>query len=756
MTILTRASAPFESVLHDYASFMTQVGLLNDKYRRANLRLAEQYLTALLAHPGDTWQERWVHLESHYDEIFIESRPNWQSLQRRVLCTLICLRVFRPSLAFLLRPDCVWLKEYFWRTEAADFYASACDTGRTRKVATHSLASSMQLLARIALHQGKPLLALTEGDFLEFAALATTTTNPVAGTRGVSTASEILRDLGVKVPLMHAGQKQRAGQFSVEYLVERHGVVSPEVRQLLIRYLQERAPSLDYGSLDNLSAILVRNFWCDVEKHHPEVTTLALPPQVAQAWRERYAYKPNGEPRRNAINGLTAVRAMYLDLREWALTDPKQWGGHVYASPVSLSHLAGGIKQKRRHRSEMQAHTRFIRPYVERLVVHSRQRLDLAQGLLQETRHQEHGARFLFRGTEYERPWIATGKRRLRLLQDGRTPVMVQRVADGLRWNAEIEEERAFWTWAIIQVLRLTAIRVEELLELTDLSIMPSIVDPAVKVLHIVASKTDQERYLPIDPELMSVLAAIKRRAKGRDGRVPLIIAYDLVEKVHSPPLPFLFQHVTHGSRRLFRQGIVNEMLRRAVQQANLQTTQGDLVRITTHDFRRVYATEMVNGGLPLHIAARFLGHSNLETTRGYVATYEQEVVQQYGAFLARRRKNRPEEEYHQPTAEEMAEFAEHFKQRTVALGRCFRPFRAPCHHEHACVRCGSLAMDVEQLPRLLRIEEETRASLSEAREAGWTGDIEGYETTLAHIEEKKAQVERILRLSNAGASEAD
>lgn len=64
--------------------------------------------------------------------------------------------------------------------------------------------------------------------------------------------------------------------------------------------------------------------------------------------------------------------------------------------------------------------------------------------------------------------------------------------------------------------------------------------------------------------------------------------------------------------------------------------------------------------------------------------------------------------------------------------------------------------MDVEQLPRLLRIEEETRASLSEAREAGWTGDIEGYETTLAHIEEKKAQVERILRLSNAGASEAD
>jgi integrase len=748
MTVVTRAGASLAAVLDDYAAFMTQAGLLKPKYRRFNLRLAERFLTVLAQQPGDTWQERWTELEAQYDLIFAETRPHWQSVQRRVLCTLICMRVFRPSLAFLVRPDCLWLKEYFWKTEAAEYYPSACETGRSRNVATHSLSTSMQLLARISLHQGKPLLDTTEGDFLEFAGLASTASAAQAGTRGVSTASEILRDLGVKVPLMHAGQKQRAGQFSVEYLVERHGVVSPGVRELLIRYLQERAPALDYGSLDNLAAILVRNFWCDIEHHHPEVTTLALPPHVAQAWRERYAHKPNGEHRRNALDGFAAVRAMYLDLREWALSDPERWGGHVYASPVSLSHLAGGSKQKRQRRAEMQAHTRFIRPYVERLVVHSRHRLELAQGLLKETRAQPHGERFVFRDTEYERPGTAENRRSWTLASYGRTPVMVQRVADGAKWNAEIEEERAFWTWAIIQVLRLTALRVEELLELTDLSVMPSIVDPAVKVLHVLASKTDQERYLPIDPELMSVLAAIKRRAKGRDGRVPLIIAYDLVEKTHSPPLPFLFQHVTHGSRRLFRQGTVNEMLRRGAVQAELLTPQGDLVRITAHDFRRVYATEMVNGGLPLHIAALFLGHANLETTRGYVAVYEQEVVQQYGAFIARRRKSRPEEEYPQPTAEEVQEFAEHFRRRTVALGRCFRPFRTPCHHEHACVRCGSLAMDADQLPRLQRIEEETQAFLEEARQAGWSADIEGYETTLIHLQEKKAQLGRIAAAS--------
>ena len=372
MTVRTRQTEPLEAVLRDYALFMTQAGLLQEKYRRANLRVAAQFLTTIAQQRGDNWQEQWEQLEPSYDEIFVEPRLHWKSVQRRVLCTLICMRVFRPSAHFLVRSDCLWLKEYFWQTEAADAYASACETGRTRKVATHSLAASMQLLARIAIHQGKALRALTEGDFIEFASLTAGTTLPVAGTRGVGTASEILRDLGVNIPLMHAGQKQRAGQFSVEYLVERHGVVSPGVRDLLIRYLQERAPALDYGSLDNLAAILVRNFWRDIENHHPEVKTLMLPPHVAQSWRERYAYKANGERRKNVTDGFTAVRAMYLDLREWALTDPEQWGGHVYASPVSAAHLASGIKQKKRHKSEMQAHTRFIRPYVERLVVRSR------------------------------------------------------------------------------------------------------------------------------------------------------------------------------------------------------------------------------------------------------------------------------------------------------------------------------------------------------------------------------------------------
>jgi site-specific recombinase XerD len=51
----------------------------------------------------------------------------------------------------------------------------------------------------------------------------------------------------------------------------------------------------------------------------------------------------------------------------------------------------------------------------------------------------------------------------------------------------------------------------------------------------------------------------------------------------------------------------------------------------SAHDFRRVFATETVNSGLPIHIAAKLLGHLDLNTTQGYVNPRE---LHQTGEFL--------------------------------------------------------------------------------------------------------------------------
>ncbi|MDP8930274.1 MAG: site-specific integrase, partial [Actinomycetota bacterium] len=219
---------------------------------------------------------------------------------------------------------------------------------------------------------------------------------------------------------------------------------------------------------------------------------------------------------------------------------------------------------------------------------------------------------------------------------------------------------------------------------------------------------------------------------------------YDPHERTLSPALPYLFQRQRAGGRVAPSQPGVQGQLDRAIALTKLRDNDGQPVRFTPHDFRRIFATEAVNGGLPLHIAAKLLGHLDLNTTRGYTAVYDDEVIGHYQQHLARRRAARPSDEYRQPTPQEWADFEQHFRKRKMALGDCYRPYGTSCPHEHACIRCPMLRMDPAQLPRLLQIERNTEERLEEARHQHFLGEAEALELDLQHIGEKKAQVERI------------
>ena len=96
--------------------------------------------------------------------------------------------------------------------------------------------------------------------------------------------------------------------------------------------------------------------------------------------------------------------------------------------------------------------------------------------------------------------------------------VWAEDTATGKRRNLSYEDEEAFWAFATIEVLRLTGIRCEELLELTHHSItdyrLPS-TGELVPLLQIAPSKTDAERLLLVSPELADVLSAIISRLRG-------------------------------------------------------------------------------------------------------------------------------------------------------------------------------------------------------------------------------------------------
>ncbi|MGW1845455.1 tyrosine-type recombinase/integrase [Streptomyces sp. NPDC001966] len=150
-------------------------------------------------------------------------------------------------------------------------------------------------------------------------------------------------------------------------------------------------------------------------------------------------------------------------------------------------------------------------------------------------------------------------------------------------------------------------------------------------------------------------------------------------------------------------------------------------MHVTPHDFRRMFATEAVTGGLPVHIAARILGHKTLTTTQAYLAVFQDDLIRTYRGFLDRRRAERPVEEYREPTEQEWRDCQQHFELRKVSLGTC----GTSCKHEHACIRCPVLQIDPRQRGRLIEISQNLRKRVHESRGNGWLGEVEGLQVSL-------------------------
>jgi hypothetical protein len=111
---------------------------------------------------------------------------------------------------------------------------------------------------------------------------------------------------------------------------------------------------------------------------------------------------------------------------------------------------------------------------------------------------------------------------------------------------------------------------------------------------------------------------------------------------------------------------------------------------------------------------------------------------------IARRRAERPSEEYRDLTAREWEDFLAHFELRKVALGTCGRDHGTPCAHENACVRCPLLRVDPAQKPRLEEIHANLIDRLHEAKEQGWLGEVAAIETSIAAAAQKLATMRNL------------
>ena len=82
------------------------------------------------------------------------------------------------------------------------------------------------------------------------------------------------------------------GQPSCEQLIDRYGIRCRPMRDVLVDYLRERQPSLDFSSLQRTWPTCSAS--CsgrDLEAHHPGIDSLKLPRDVAAAWKQRVMTK---------------------------------------------------------------------------------------------------------------------------------------------------------------------------------------------------------------------------------------------------------------------------------------------------------------------------------------------------------------------------------------------------------------------------------------------------------------------------------
>ncbi|MGH3804837.1 MAG: site-specific integrase, partial [Pseudonocardiaceae bacterium] len=241
------------------------------------------------------------------------------------------------------------------------------------------------------------------------------------------------------------------GQLSTTELVDRYQLRPGPIRDLIIDYLTERRPSLDYSTLNRLALELAGLFWADLEHHHPGIASLHLSPEVATGWKERLKTKTRTvtdpstgvrrtvtTPRNSAAGALSTVRAFYLDIAHWALEEPARWAPWAAPCPVKATELSIR-KEKLAVKARMDQRTRERLPVLPTLLRTANELRKVAAERLTAARQATPGATVTVGGQTLRIPVM---------YRPANAKVWAEDEITGVRRDLTLEESDAFWVWA--------------------------------------------------------------------------------------------------------------------------------------------------------------------------------------------------------------------------------------------------------------------------------------------------------------------
>jgi site-specific recombinase XerD len=222
--------------------------------------------------------------------------------------------------------------------------------------------------------------------------------------------------------------------------------------------------------------------------------------------------------------------------------------------------------------------------------------------------------------------------------------------------------------------------------------------------LHVPLGKLRDDRYIPLHPHLVDLIADYRDRYVP--DKHPLLLPKE-------NGLPMNRYSVTRA-------------LNRAARNAGLPN-------VHPHQMRHTLATQAINRGMSLEAIAALLGHHSLDMTLRYAKIANRTVADEYFAVT-----DKVEALYGRPEplpADLLGAGMSKLRRDTFRLlgnGYCTRPPQLECSYEATCERCSFFHTSIEFLPMLQRQHDDAAAKHQTDRHELFGNLIAGIEQTEA------------------------
>lgn len=211
--------------------------------------------------------------------------------------------------------------------------------------------------------------------------------------------------------------------------------------------------------------------------------------------------------------------------------------------------------------------------------------------------------------------------------------------------------------------------------------------------LKVPLGKLKTERMVPLHPDaVLAIDELVVARGKCR----PLPDLYD-----SNQPAEFLF--VKYG--KCISTGYITHGLPRLIKKLNLRDQNGNLEKISSHQFRHTRATWLINHGMDVWSLMSFLGHKSPEMSLRYAKLFDSTVYEKVAHTwdkAIRSRLTGEIAELNKVDAKTLDLLHGNWIATRLANGICKRhPREGPCDYSLLCERCPKFMPTIADIPTL-------------------------------------------------------